>query len=738
MKLLFPLKIKSFVLLLFIMGGNALFSSEHPRNILLINSYHQGLSWTDDITKAIQDSIGTLDCTLFIEYLDAKRNNIDSYDVQFATTLEQKYKLSKIDIVIVSDNIALTFAIQFRDQISTNAPIVFCGINNFDQQIIENNDNITGVIEKTSPLKTVEQALKTHPNTKRIFIISDSTETGLEEIKHAKAELNKTITLPISYLVGLSMENLIQEIKQLKNDDLVLLILFNRDNKGVYYSYEESGKLIVNNAPCPVYGLWDFYIGTGVVGGRLVNATEQGSLAFKITKQLIEGDNISNFPINKISQNHWMYDYVSLKKWGIVENTLPTNSLIKNKPYGWLEQNIKLVILILVIMIAEALIILLLTWILLRNRRIATENLKISESRYKSIFNNNHVIIMLIEPETLKIVDVNSAACNFYGWNYETLINKRITEINTAPESEIRNYLKISLAKKQNHFIYEHKLASGITRNVEIYSGPISVNNQQLHYSIIHDITARIEAENAISLSNQQLSETIKQKDKLISIIAHDIRNPFTTLLGMSDLLNRKMEEQSIEKSKRMVGILKESMLDILNIFENLIEWAQIQSKGVTLNIKPLNVKQITQKSILTYQKFAEVKRIRIDLSIPDDIYVNADERAFEMIIRNLVSNAIKYTNQDGFISISAQKHNHKTLKISISDNGIGIPPEIVQTLFNFSENRPRVGTTGEKGSGIGLALCYDFIVMMNGIIQTQSIVDEGTTFHVFLPLYSD
>ena len=994
-------------------------SADEKKNILLINSYHQGLSWTDNITKTIQDSLVTLNCNLYIEYLDAKRTSISIHEKQHSELLTIKYQTFNIDIIVVSDNIALAFALNYRDKINANAPIVFCGINNFSIDMIENSNNITGVIEKSSPLKTIEQALVLHPNTKRIFIISDSTETGLAELKHTKQELYSIKNLTIQYLIGLKTDALIQTITQLKSDDLLLLILFNRDLDGNYYSYEESGKLIVENTPCPVYSLWDFYINTGVVGGYLVNGTDQANAAVNIVKQLLFSSTETNIPINNISPNHWIFDYATLKKWNIDADQLPKDSILKNKPSNWLVKHFKLVAIVLAIMLFEALTIILLTYILFRNRRRATKQLKISEStyrmiynfapigmfqfnlngeikltnenfkkitgldseynkltikdlnipnpieiislpfssevklvneqtkenqilrivtktpdprknkqgiglieditsqrqaqqkllesesRYKSIFNNNHAIILLIDPVNLSIFDANSAACSFYGWDYETLTNMRISDINTASETEIKNQIQRSILKQRNHFIFEHRRAKGDTRNVEVYSGPITVNNKLLHYSIIHDITKRLEAENhnrknsqrlkviekilhfydssdheiwkyaiqkAVDLSdstvgfvftydekndlfnikqynelvnnlcslnmpkesfkrseftllskvitsreaiivndynatyhdkkglplghipierfllvpilsnksivailgvankttfynsedtsqlsllmnavwnvtkrkeaenniylrNQQLSETIKQKDKLISIIAHDIRNPFTTLLGMSELLSKKIETQPIEKSKRMVKVLKESMDDILNLFENLLEWALIQRKGVTLLIKPINIASITQKTLHTYDTFAKLKGINFMISIPNDILINGDERAFEMIIRNLVSNAIKYTNRDGTISINAIVDNNQFAKITISDNGIGIPPEILQTLFSFSENQPRKGTSGERGSGIGLALCYDFIILMGGHIQTQSTVGKGTTFEIYLPL---
>jgi signal transduction histidine kinase len=264
------------------------------------------------------------------------------------------------------------------------------------------------------------------------------------------------------------------------------------------------------------------------------------------------------------------------------------------------------------------------------------------------------------------------------------------------------------------------------------------VSQLSLLMDTVWNVVQRKEAESKVFLRNQQLSEIIMQKDKLLSIIAHDIRNPFTTLMGMSELLDRRIETQPMEKNKRMVKVLRESILDILNLFENLLEWAQIQTKGTILSIKSMPVSPTLEAAVRTYGKFAELKNISINAKADEDFSVYADERALDMILRNLISNAVKFTNAGGSIELCAENDGNGYVKLKVCDTGIGIPEKIQQSLFSFTGDSPRSGTSGERGSGIGLALCYDFIALMNGKIHVKSIVGQGTCFEIWLPMVNN
>jgi signal transduction histidine kinase len=232
---------------------------------------------------------------------------------------------------------------------------------------------------------------------------------------------------------------------------------------------------------------------------------------------------------------------------------------------------------------------------------------------------------------------------------------------------------------------------------------------------------------------NQSLIELNATKDKFFSIISHDLKSPFNTILGFSEILSNNFNDFNENELRQFIENIHNSSLQTYKLLENLLEWSRSQSGGMEYKPEMTNIDTLLVDSIAIATIAAKKKQITIYKYIDSSINGYVDKDMFNTIIRNLLSNAIKYTHKKGFISISAMKSESNIL-ITISDTGIGIKNEIIEDIFKISDKHPTVGTDNEKGTGIGLLLCREFIEKHGGCIWVDSEVGKGSTFSFTIP----
>ncbi|PKP33613.1 MAG: PAS domain-containing sensor histidine kinase [Bacteroidetes bacterium HGW-Bacteroidetes-17] len=234
--------------------------------------------------------------------------------------------------------------------------------------------------------------------------------------------------------------------------------------------------------------------------------------------------------------------------------------------------------------------------------------------------------------------------------------------------------------------------------------------------------------------SESKLKELNATKDKLFSIIAHDLRSPFNSILGFSDLLIENIDAQNIEENKIFIQQINNTAKFTLNLLDNLLTWAKSQTGQIEFKPVKINLFRIIQQSIDSSEASAKIKGITIILLLSKDIEVYADPIMLQIILRNLISNAIKFTYPDGNVEINAIP-TPSQIEISISDNGTGIKEEVKHKLFELDSNITTSGTKKEKGSGLGLILCKELVKKHGGRIWVDSELGKGSQFKFTLPM---
>ncbi|AAK81321.1 signal transduction histidine kinase [Clostridium acetobutylicum] len=277
--------------------------------------------------------------------------------------------------------------------------------------------------------------------------------------------------------------------------------------------------------------------------------------------------------------------------------------------------------------------------------------------------------------------------------------------------------------------------------NLKQFNKQYSVHIYPLYYannkvigtvSIFYDITERIRTEKEIQKKSKVLAETNEFKDKLISVIAHDIRNPIAMLLNLVEFIEEDMSVMT-EENKEVVAEIIELVRKIFAMVENLLNWVESQKKGI--GCSPENYKLILSvKRVVGIVKHkANIKNIKINIRIDESIIVYADKEMIEIVLRNLITNSVKFTDSEGEINIEAKVKGEDVL-VSVKDNGIGIDKSIIERLKSGKDIMSLDGTSGEKGSGLGLILCKEFIEKNNGKLSIESRLNEGTTVCFSIP----
>jgi len=243
-----------------------------------------------------------------------------------------------------------------------------------------------------------------------------------------------------------------------------------------------------------------------------------------------------------------------------------------------------------------------------------------------------------------------------------------------------------------------------------------------------------VNLEKKVEQRTQELRELNATKDKFFSIIAHDLKNPFNTLMGFTELLMGHLEDYSMEKLAEFIGILHETSRQSYALLENLLDWSRSQTGRIEMEPELIDIRELTNENISLLENNAVKKGISLANEIPENSMVFADPNMIKTVIRNLMSNAIKYTKEKGKITIVVSQADENHTEIAISDSGIGIRPENLEKLFRIDVNYSTQGTANEGGTGLGLILCREFINKNGGEIWAESTFGSGSTFKFTLP----
>lgn len=232
---------------------------------------------------------------------------------------------------------------------------------------------------------------------------------------------------------------------------------------------------------------------------------------------------------------------------------------------------------------------------------------------------------------------------------------------------------------------------------------------------------------------NKELEELNTTKDKFFRIIGHDLRSPLSSLLGGLSVLGIEGNQADHESNMQIVSMLKSSVKNGLKLLNNLLEWSSLQTSNFPFQPAQINLKEVIDGNIDLLRNLAMAKSIVVECNIAEEVSVFADENMISSIIRNLVSNAIKFTNQEGKVELLL-KQLDGFYEIAVKDSGVGIEKQLMDNMFKLDKTTSTKGTSGEKGTGLGLLLCKEFVEKHGGDLRVETIKGAGSCFYFTIP----
>jgi two-component system sensor histidine kinase/response regulator len=362
---------------------------------------------------------------------------------------------------------------------------------------------------------------------------------------------------------------------------------------------------------------------------------------------------------------------------------------------------------------------------------------KRDEEKFNELIKNSFDMIVLLDSNGVQHY-VSESCERILGFKQEELINIPIIETMIHPDDQEKTKAGLNeiIKKSANGGTqYRHQHKNGSWVYLEAF-GTNQINNPLIKSVVLNvrDITERKKAEKELIESRARLSEANSTKDRFFSIIGHDLMSPFNSIVGFSEILLKRINKKDYNDIENYARIIYDSSQRAINLLTNLLEWSRTQTGRIECNLEYLELVTKINDVVDLLDESAQQKSISILKKLPEDMPILADKAMVETILRNLISNAIKFTNSGGEIIISIEQKS-KELIVSVADNGVGIEKENFDNLFRIDYSYSTLGTNKEKGTGLGLLICKEFIEMHGGKIWAESNELRGSIFYFSLPL---
>ncbi len=361
------------------------------------------------------------------------------------------------------------------------------------------------------------------------------------------------------------------------------------------------------------------------------------------------------------------------------------------------------------------------------------ENLRESEEKYRSFFKTSKDCVFFTSRDG-KWIDMSDSAPEFFGYqSKEELMKVDIPELYYHPEQRNNDLISIENKGFTRDVPIKLKKMDGSVIDTLVTSLALTDETGEInaYHGVIRDITQQKKDEKALKESKKHLEELNASKDKFFSIIGHDLRTPFNAIIGFSELLWK--EDFTSSEIRKIAEDLYRTGKETYDLLNNLLEWSLSETGKIKYTPALFLISHIIDSAVALYIEMAARKNIRISTDVPGNMKAFADENMVMTIIRNLVSNAVKFTSRGGIVSIRATEE-QEFINIAVTDNGLGIPHTFIDRIFDLDKEITSRGTEGESGSGLGLLLCKEFVVKNKGRIQVESETGKGSTFTVRLP----
>ena len=745
----------SMALLASLMAGAAQ-AAPPTGDVLILNSYHSGFSWTDDQTAGIRETlrVGGYQAEPIIEYMDWKRAPSKENLEALYRLYRLKYAKRPLAVVFVTDNAALDFALLHREEIFRGAKVVFCGINGYTDRMLAGSKDVTGVVEEVDPAGTLDVALKLHPEAKEVLIVFDGTESGQAARNSVARQVRKYGTrIKFRFLDDALVSEIQEEVRKMPPGNLVLQGAYSRDRNGKTYNLDEVLKIIAPDSPVPIYGLWETMCGKGIVGGSLLSGRTQGEAAARMGLRILAGESVASIPVLLKPPMVLMFDYRQLRRFKIDSELLPGNSIVINRPVSFYAAYKHIFWFFMAVIGILSVTIGVLT-VTIAARRRADRALKSEKQYTEQIISIAPTMICSFALDG-RILSSNNAVDNYFESASGALQEKNWWEI-------FCNY-----SAQQIEQLLE-ALRQGPVLGQEMALGTGSAKRRIISWNLVArfsqgapgmeiigvgaDITERKRAEEERERFLRELESMNKELESIVYVASHDLRSPLVNIQGFSRKLGKACGEigtllesvQIPEEPRLALGALQGTIGKSLHFITSSVEKMDALLGGL-LRLSRLGRKALKNESIdmdrllcdvvtsMTYQVQKSGGAVEVEPLLP----CSGDAVQINQVFSNLIDNAIKYAapERPPLVRISSRRADDRVI-FSVTDNGIGIPLAQQEKIWEVFHRLNPDGSA--EGEGLGLTMVRRILDRSNGQVWVESAAGAGSVFFVALPCADD
>lgn len=419
------------------MAGTTITDKKNTFDILILNSYHQGFTWTDDIVAAaIATTSAELNNAEFhVEYMDSKRHpGSHLYDI-LSKSLALKYQRRQPNIIITSDDDALNFIEEYHHKLFPKVPVIFCGVNSVKKALSVDRDYFTGLVETLDMSANIALALRLFPQTNEIVIVSDSSPTGISTRQMAMDAEQNFPDLAFSYLNGedLSTDEMLTKLHQLHMNSTAIAPAWYIDKEGNTFDNEAIYPRISEASAVPVLGTSSANIGLGIIGGKVNSGTIQGEYAGHQALRILSGEvTIKDLPIGTKSQNRYMFDHRQLTRFAISERHLPEGAIILHRPVPFYERYKRETSIAFVAFLALFVLIAFLMWNIRRRKQVERD--LVQQKHLAEQYLNIAEVILVAFDDQANITFLNRKGCEVLGYREDELLGRDWFKVCLPPE----------------------------------------------------------------------------------------------------------------------------------------------------------------------------------------------------------------------------------------------------------------------------------------------------------------
>ena len=719
-------------------SANPLFGSQQsePQKILLLASYPPsapvGYLWNRGMQSILESGVPS-NVDLDIEYLDVLHFKDARYVQLLINLLRHKYAASQPDLVITVYNMAFDFMRTHGSDLFPEVPVVFAGVEKKFIKTRKLGPNITGVISVPNYAETLGLALRLHPDTQHVAVVSGAGKIGRTwsmNAMHAFQPYRDRVDF--IDITGLPMPAILEKVATLPQQSLVMYITLLEDGAGNKFTARQSASQISRVANAPVYSFWDLMLGHGIVGGYLSSAEEKGKAAAALALRILNGEQPSDIPLASEGSLNAMFDWRELRRWYIKEDLLPLESIVKFKELSSWEKNQSQIIGGLVLIVLQGLFISYLLYQYRIRRKI--------EQRYRTVADYTY---------DWEYWENDDGSLEYVSLSCERISGYTIQEFKTAPSlfkdiilPEDRELQDIHAQKSTENegpsdIQFRIKRKDGQIRWIENVCQPVKTN-QGDHLGIRgsnRDITERKLAEINAQKRREELTyiSRVTTLGELSASMAHELNQPLAAILNNANAA-MKFISGDLKDLDEVNEILNDIIKDDRRASGIIKKLRTLMSKK-EMGFSPLNLNEIIWGVAKLTDRETSARDVPLILELDDDLpHVKGDAIHLEQIILNLILNGteamVTIDRQFRKLRICTTEHDRDFIKVSVEDKGTGIDEAHINSIFETFY------TTKPGGMGMGLSICRSIIEAHGGRLWAENNPDKGATVYFTVPVF--